>query len=157
MALQRWQLGLLHSIPKQLGIDDDYRRLILRNMASPPTVRRMDQAGEWSSKYLSQEDFARIMAYYESCGWVDPQHGRGHWQKISATEDTYRKRCKAIKQADVLGWTQSNGRVDFARLDAFVERMTKGRCKRLANCTESELFVIIEALKKMIERKDGAE
>lgn len=156
MALQHWQLGLLHTVPKALGIDDDHRRLILRNMASPPTIRRMDQTGEWSSKYLSQQDFAQVMAFYESCGWVDERHGRNHWTQIAAQADTYRQRCKVIKQADVLGWTLPNNRVDFTRIDAFVQRMTKGRCRHLAHCDSRELFVIIEALKKMIGRLEGA-
>jgi hypothetical protein len=159
MSLKRWQLGLLHSVPKQLGIEEDHRRLILRNLASPEAVDAMNAAGKfWSSKFLTEQDFIRIMAYYERCGWTDPRNGPDYWQAQAKGADGYAMRCKTIKMADVLGWTHADGpqagKVDFGRLNAFVVRMTQGRCNALAQCDSQDLFVIIEALKKMAEREE---
>ena len=145
-TLKRWQLGMLHSVPASLGIDEGQRRMIQR-----------DLGGAESGRNMTPEGFAAVMAFYEARGWADTKNGPGFWRRAAEHSDTYRLRCKAIKLADELGWTGRYGKVDFERINGFAERMVKRPLVRLIDCSRDELNKIIEALKDMVDRQDARE
>lgn len=144
MALKRWQKGLLHIAPDSLGVDDDERKLVQRNLGNAWSAADMDLAG-----------FVRVMAFWEQRGWIDGRNGEGHWQRELDSLDVKPMRGKAVKLADVLGWTLPDGKVDFVRLDGFVARVTNHRRRHLRECDPKDLWQLIEALKAMIERNDS--
>ncbi len=151
--LARWQLGMLHSVPQSLGIQDEHRRLLQRNLAGCESAADMDYAG-----------FVACMAFYEDAhGWVDGQNGPGCWgRQIKQTArrgGTGPLRGKAIKLACLIGWTDTgepDGRPDYKRLDGMVARQSHGKRTRLLDATREDLMEIVEALKDMA-RREGVE
>lgn len=141
MALNKFNLMLLHTVPKGLGISDEHRRLIQLNHGGVESAAKMNYAG-----------FVRCMAFYESQGYEDRGRGRGYWRKL-AGDAAAPLRAKAIKLADIAGWLGLDGRVDFVRLNGFVAKQTKGRPTpraRLFDCDAADLDAVIEGLKAII-------
>ena len=140
--LKQWQLGLLHTVPAALGIPEDCRQMIQRNLT-----------GHWSAAEMDFADLAIVLGHYEQrYGWVDRRHGRGFWSGLAARAELLPLEGKVMKLAEVLGWTDELGKVDFARLGGFVRRMTGGRCRGLRDCEREDLMVLVEALKVLGER-----
>ncbi|HUX03060.1 MAG TPA: phage protein GemA/Gp16 family protein [Phycisphaerae bacterium] len=150
MALQRWQLGLLHSVPTSLDVDEDTRRLVQRNIG-----------GAWSAAEMTLAGFIRVMAFWEDRGWLDPRNGPGYWAAQARSSHLAALRGKAVKMADVIGWTRPDrpvGRdVDFRRLDAFVAHQFKGAVEHLRDCNRHQLMELIEALKAMSARRPACQ
>ncbi len=140
MSLARWQIGLLHTAPASLGVDEAARKLVQLNVG-----------GSESAATMSAHGFALVMAWWESRGWIDRRNGRGFWAR-AAGDIARPMRAKAIKLADVLGWTDATGRVDFARLDGLAEHVTGGRRARLIDCDRDDAYRVVECLKAMIGR-----
>lgn len=142
MSLNRAQLGLLHSVPKGLGISEEHRRLIQVNHGGAESGRDMTLAG-----------FNRVMSCYESQGWRDTSHDRGHWAR-QADDPVAPIRAKAIRLADLAGFLLPGvARVDYKRLDGFVARQTANRPTprtRLGECDREDLRLVIEGLKAII-------
>ena len=144
MALKHWQLGLLHTAPAALGIDERERKLIQRNLA-----------GAWSAKDMDVAGFARVMAFYERHGWRDARWSATFWRGLAERSDLLGLEGKVLKLASVLGWTRPDGKVDRPRLDGFVGRTTGGRKASLNKCDRGELNALIEALKGMVRGERG--
>jgi len=140
--LTRTQIAMLHVAPAELGVDEPTRRLVQLNVGGSESAATMGLGG-----------FGRVMAWWEERGWIDRRHGRGYWARQAADESAP-MRAKAVKLADVLGWVDPAGRVDFARLDAFVLRQTAARRRTLFDCDRAEVYAIVEGLKAMIARPE---
>lgn len=139
--LKQHHLALLHTAPRSLGIDDTQRRTVQRNVGGFESAADMDFPA-----------LAKVLAFWESRGWKDSRRGTHHWRKLAERADLLPMENKIMKLADVLGWTNYYGRVDFKRLNGFVRRMTKRKDAALNNCDGQELWKIIEALKVMVDR-----
>ncbi|MFA5123596.1 hypothetical protein [Zavarzinia sp.] len=147
MSLTRWQLGLLHSAPASLGVLEDERKLVQANLG-----------GAWSAKDMDYAGLCRVMAFWESKGYVDPANGPGWWAAQEDGSRTVALRGKVLKLAALAGWIvqgRPEGRnVDFARIDAFCAAQFAGRsgCSRLKDAGPGDLLELVEAFKEIAKR-----
>jgi hypothetical protein len=149
-GLLNWHKAMLHSVPASLGVDDAQRRLIQKNLG-----------GEWSAADMDYAGFCRVMAHYETCGFVDERKGRGWWTAQSQGDRREALRGKVYKLAALAGWIvpgRPPGRdVDFGRIDAFIAAHFAGRDERpsprdgrcLRDLAPDQIMEIIEALKSI--------
>lgn len=106
-----------------------------------------------SCKQLTAAQMDDFLVICESMGWRHPGKSETHYRD-RASKDVYNgggsfAQIEAIKHlAGDLGMTEEN-------LKKFVRRMTRHRTDSLLLASQKEAWVITEAMKAMLSRKDG--
>lgn len=106
-----------------------------------------------SCKDLNQHHIDDLLAICEGLGWRHPgkpdDFYRTRTRKETDSHWATPGQVEAIKHlSGDLGWTVEN-------LNGMIRRMTRNEAAGLATLTRSDGYVIIEALKAMLGRKDG--
>jgi hypothetical protein len=70
------QIKLVQIARRSLGIDEPDYRTVLRSLANVESTTKLTHRG-----------MEAVMAYFESVGWVDRNHGRGYWTRQRDTEN----------------------------------------------------------------------
>lgn len=129
MGLNREQLAVIHIAKKELNLDDDLYRSILKS-----------EAGVESSKSLSPQQFDQIMKRFKKLGFkkLTPKREKSGSALVLPSQMEFIE-----KLYDQLGWTERERRVGFNQ-----RQITKPWPQ-----SRSEANKIIEGLKAMIRRK----
>jgi len=129
------QIALVHLAAKQLGLDNDLYRTILK-------VR----GGVESAKDLDRDGFERVMAYFTAHGF------RSTW-----TKRTFGKRpgMASPEQVDIIRrlWEQWSGDTDESAINRWLERSY--HISSLRFLTPSSASKAINGLKAMVRRRGG--
>lgn len=133
----RGQLALIHAARRELersvGLSEESYRDILRM-----------HGGVESSKHLTREGLRAVLEQFQALGWSSPKvrqpRRRGAWHGGLITPP---QQSKIRALMEVLGWDEA-GMIGFSR------RMTRKAWPQ----TSEEASKIIEALKKMVERRE---
>lgn len=133
MALTREQLAVIHVAKKELQLDDDLYRTILRQAA-----------GVSSSKDLDTQGFDRVMSRMKQLGFKR-QASRKTRQPKDGQALVLPSQMELISQLyDHLGWDDRDRRVGFNRR----------QIRKPWPQTRLEANKVIEGLKAMIRRKE---
>ena len=143
-ARRKADLAQIHIAKKELRLDDDNYRFILKCVAGVDSAADLD--------YLGRQ---KIIMHFRSLGW---EPGRPGEQK-PAEGKPKKPRKKPEGQASKvwalwyelhrLGATKSK---EATALNAFCKRMTKGQCDRVEWLTAAQANIVIEGLKDWVGR-----
>ncbi|MEM7428012.1 MAG: regulatory protein GemA [Pseudomonadota bacterium] len=130
------QIAVVHLAAKELGLDDDTYRAVLKRWG-----------GVTSSKDLDQGGFEKVMAYFTACGfrstWTRRTFGKRPGRASPAQTDLIRKL-----------WREWSGDDDELALNAWLDRSYHIAALRFV--TPEIAKKAIEGLKIMVRRKQGA-
>jgi hypothetical protein len=141
MELSRKQKMLLHTVPASLGLNDEQRRMIHRNVGGFESA---------ADKRITREGFIAVMAFYEvkSNGRLS---GFTEWywrdqDRLANPLDALRHRLRTDAYA-MIGWRGD-------KLDAFIAgpHMSSGDCECVNDASAYWLRRCIEAVKAIYRR-----
>jgi phage gp16-like protein len=135
MSLTNLQLRTVHIAAKQVGLDDQSYRVLLRNVA-----------GVASAKDLDNVTFEDVMATLEDLGYRDPRKDGDYWRgKVARRGSQVNERMlrKIISLAERQRY----------RLSALCRQFSGGRTERPDKLTPREAWNLIEMLKSAISRE----
>jgi phage gp16-like protein len=130
-AQRRKQLAMIHLAKKELGLDDDLYRIVLKQNCGVESAADLDELGR-----------RRLLSYFRSQGWGRSDYTNGKPHNFS---EPSRKRLLAKIEAML---------AEAGRPWSYANSMAKNICKvdRLAFCTPRDLGKIIAALVKDAKR-----
>ena len=146
MSLTNKQKMLLHRVASQLGIDDEQRRIIQRNVGGFHSA---------ADKTASHEGFAAVMAFYEDrAGGTLPGYTPAFWKaahernKARDGVSTDRLIWQIRRVAKTLGWPAN-------RIDTFLHgpHMSSGAANNLETANAYWLHRLLDAMKTMAARR----
>jgi len=150
--LNKEQIKLVQTAARAAGLRDGQQdgryRLLLRN------YRQYNGCQVNTCKQLNNRQLDDFLAICESMGWRHPDHSETHFRDRAAAADEDSVSYAQIQAIDYLcgdmGWTKIH-------LGNFINKMTKDRTGEPFCLSNREAYNLIEALKAILCRKDGAE
>lgn len=128
---RRKDLAMIHLAKKELGLDDDLYRLVLKQNCGVESAADLDEAGR-----------RRLLSFFRSQGWGRSDHSNGKPHNFKEPARARRMaKIEALLAEARYPWSYAN-------------KLAKKICKkdRLAFCTPHELGAIIGALMKDARR-----
>jgi len=143
------QKKALHAVARRLGIDDEQRHLIQRNIGGFHSA---------ADRTASHDGFAAVMAFYEdraggclhgnTAGYWAAAHARNEARDGDGSPDRLTWRIR--RTAEQLGWTELD-------VEAFLasEHCSSGRFVRLADANAYWLRRCLDGLQAIARRRGG--
>jgi phage gp16-like protein len=124
---RRKELAMIHLAKKELGLDEDLYRLVIKQNCGVESAADLDEAGR-----------RKLLAFFRSQGWGRPDHANGKPHNFSEPS-----RARLMSKIEAL-------LAEAKRPWSYATALAKKICKkdRLAFCTPHELGFIISALMK---------
>ena len=131
------QFALVRVAKKQLGLDEDTYRAILKTHGGVQSTKDLDAAG-----------FEAVMRHFNKCGFESTWRKRNFGERPGMASP---RQVELIRQL----WIEYTGKSDEAGLNAWLDRTTKASALRFLTASAAQKS--ITGLKKMIARRAAAQ
>jgi phage gp16-like protein len=135
MALSNLQYRTVHIAAKQLGLNDDQYRMVLRNVADVESATVLDNV-----------TFEQVMATFEEQGYRDPNKPGDYWRSKLNSRSRFANE-RLVRRVEIL-----SRQVRYC-LPAMCEQFSNGRTQIPEKLTPGEAYKLIEMFTAVIKRE----